>query len=265
MKSIIGMFIFAGFLLAQSPFKTKIKFSGMEWGVFTNYDRFSESQFTKDAVYVDSLGYLHLRAYARKTDSGLKFFASGVISRSTHLYGVYRFETIGTLDSFYNTDFGPFLYDWNQGIYEIDLEYYKKGDPLHNPGNFNVHYMPPGKHYKKHFDFPLPRGKVHAFHYIYLYPDSIVMKVAVLEHGKEKVYGYHVFKDKRFIPKRPVYIEMYLWWLKRAITHGKEREIVIKSVKFTPFDLKNKESQPPKGPAKLCTDNKIPERRNTEK
>ena len=246
MRKIAILLIFVGSGFAQSPFQTIIEFSGMRWGVFTNYDRGSESQFTKDAVWVDSLGYLHLKAYAVNTDSGTKFYASGVISTEKHLYGVYKFETLGTLDSFYNTDFGPFLFDWDRGVYEIDIEYSRGGNLTGKPGNYNLHYMPRGKHFKKHYEFNLPRGKVHAFHYIYLFPDSIVLKTTVLEKGKEKIYGYRVFKDKRFIPTRPVYMEIYLWWPRRDTTHEKEREIVIKSVKFESFKESRKQKSHPR-------------------
>ncbi len=246
MRKIAILLLFAGLGFAQSPFQTIIEFSGMRWGVFTNYDKGSGNKFTKDAVYVDSFGYLHLKAYAVRADSGIKFYASGIISTTKYLYGVYKFETLGRLDNFYNTDFGPFLYDWERGIYEIDIEYSRAINSKGNPGNYYLHYMPKGKHLRKGYNFTLPGDSVHAFHYIYLFPDSIVLKTTVLEKGREKIYGYHVFKDKRFIPKRPVYMEIYLWWPRRDTTHEKEREIVIKSVKFESFKESRKQKTHPR-------------------
>ncbi len=221
-------------LFAQSPFQNQIEFSGRKWGIFTNYDKMSESQFTKDGVFVDSLGYLHLRAWRVKTDSGYRYFASGVISTDKHLYGVYKFETYGNLSSFFNTCFAPFLYDWDKGVYEIDIEYSRWSKKSNNPGNYNIHYMPSGKHYKKHFDFYLPDSMVDAFHYIYLFPDSVVFKTTVIENKKEKTCGYWVVKDKRFIPHRPVYIEIYLWWPYRNRKGEDTGDIVLKSVEFIP-------------------------------
>lgn len=228
--------VFLLLVISQSPFKTQIEFSGMKWGVFTNYDKMSESQFTKDGVFLDSLGHLHLKAWRGKKDSGYSYFASGIISMDKYLYGVYKFETYGNLSIFYNTCLGLFLYDWDLGVYEFDIEYSRWSKKENNPAHYNVHYMPRGKHYRKHFDFELPDSVINAFHYIYLYPDSVVFKTTVIEDGKEKTYGFWVLDDKRFIPKRPVYIEIYLWWPKRKGSGEDEREIVIKKVEYFPFE-----------------------------
>ena len=221
-------------LFLQSPFLTHIEFSGMKWGVFTNYDPLSKNQFTKKGIFVDSLGYLHLKAWKGKRDTGFVYYASGIISQDRHLYGVYRFETFGRLDNFIHTNFSPFLYDWDKGVYEIDIEYYRK-KKKDNPGNFNLHFMPHGKHYKKHYDFKLPDDSIHAIHYIYLFPDSIVLKTDMVKDSVQKTLGYWVVRDKRFIPTRPVYMEVYLWWNVRSKKGEKKREIILKSVKYTPF------------------------------
>ncbi len=237
--------ILISIIIAQSPFKTQIEFSGRKWGVFTNYDKLSESQFTKDSIFVDSLGYLHLKAWRVKTDSGYKYFASGIVSTDKHLFGIYKFETYGRLDRFFNTCFAPFLFDWDRGVYELDIEYSRWSREKNNPGNYNLHYMPKGKHYKKHFDFKLPKKPVDAFHYIYVYPDSLVFKTTVLKHGKEKTYGYWVVKDKKFIPRRPVYMEIYLWWPHRKKGGEDWQEMIVKKVEYIPLkqNVNNKKSK----------------------
>jgi len=238
--------------IIESPFKDSLFFSGEWWHIFSNYDSLSNNFFDKRMAYVDSSGYLHLLAIRERSTQGTRFYSAGIKSSRKKSFGIYRIEVIGRINNLLNTCFAPFLYDWDMGIYEIDIEFSKWGNPLHLGGNYSVHSWRP-KHIRKGITFkPFNDYKIQdpvvSIHYIYLYPDSIKFKSSIpvyvlpeslqktIKNQQEIIISKWKITDKNFIPQhRGLYPEVYLWWPVKKNTGPDTVEIIVKKFEYIPF------------------------------
>lgn len=125
--------------LSQENESRTILFAGYEWNVKSAMDRkvgpgpnyFSD---TRDNVWVDSQGRLHLKVTRRNG----KWFAAEVYMDESLGHGEYTYYVQGPIDQMDpNLVFAPFLY--RNESQAINIEFAKWGNPLGPSGNYVVH------------------------------------------------------------------------------------------------------------------------------
>lgn len=198
---------------------TKIlSFSSFDWRTFDNFDERSQNYFTGDLVKVCG-DTLFLTCEAVEFDGKLILRSSGIISEKKFFYGTFVFEVEGNLNSLSHACFAPFLYDFDDGKFEVDIEFCRWGSPSNPAGNYGVirqygDWKSPDsvKRKIKRFNLPASRKSVLSRHYVKWFPDSLVFETYYLQMGKEKLLERWKVSDKTFIPDKPMNVEIYLWW-----------------------------------------------------
>ncbi len=214
---------------------SEVEFSGYKWRIFENYDPGSKNQFTSGMISLED-GKLVLRCQAVRDKDSMTLYSSGLISKNSFKYGTFIFDVEGKLSELKYACFAPFLYDFATGSIEVDIEYSRWGNPLNPVGNFGVIRVygvwskPDSKRViQEKFDIkPLSRKAV-TRHKIKWFPDSLILESYLVKKGREHLLRRWKVTDKRFIPDKPMFAEIYLWWPKNP---GRNLEHKIKVLRF---------------------------------
>ncbi len=224
---------------AQSEAKT-LKFSGFDWKVRgAGKGGPGPNQWDAQNVWLDSQGYLHLKI--RKV--GAEWRCAELSTTTRQGFGMYSFALIGRPDTFdSNIVLGLFTYPTpdvgTDGTNEIDIEFAHWGNPKWNIGNYTV-YPASG---------PAPENKSHTFPFTLNGDTSLHRFRWVSDRIVYDSYQGHIVRpeqriatwtyapmDSRLIPQKPVPLHLNLWLFQgKPPTDGKEVEVVIKSVTYTP-------------------------------
>ncbi|MEO0272409.1 MAG: hypothetical protein ABIM31_05120 [candidate division WOR-3 bacterium] len=207
------------FLICLNLIFTKtLNFASYNWKTFDNFDERSQNYFVKGLVQVSG-DKLLLTCESLELDGKLILRSSGVISEKKFLYGTFIFEVEGDLNSLLHACFAPFLYDFDEGKFEVDIEFSRWGNPSSPAGNYGVirqfgSWKNPDsvKRKTKKFGLPASRRPVISRHYLKWFPDSIVFESYYLQKGKERLIEKWKVSDKMFVPDKPMNVEIYLWW-----------------------------------------------------
>ena len=117
-----------------------INFSGYTWVVKnsgTTKIGPGPNFWTKNNVWVDSNGWLHLRI--AKNATGKKWLCAEVQSTQSFGYGKYQWNVEGAIDKLdKNVVLGLFNYSGNDGFDEMDIEFARWGDSLAPNLNYTV-------------------------------------------------------------------------------------------------------------------------------
>lgn len=212
---------------------------GYRWKTFENSDARSKNRFTSQMLEKKG-DILIFRASVESTDTGLVYLSSGIISEKPFFYGTFVFTVEGDLSDLKDACFAPFLYDFQAGTFEVDIEFSKWGNPFYPSGNYGIirqfgNWQKPDSVKRVVERFPIKlRKKSITKHYIYWSPDSLVFKSCEVMVDKEKPIKKWVVTDKIFIPNRPIYAEIYLWWPKRP-KNLVQHEIKVIDFKYIPL------------------------------
>jgi len=226
---------FLSILILFSTFE----FSGFRWRTFENFDPRSKNQFTSKML--EKRGdVLIFRALAKPSDTGFVFLSSGIVSERAFSYGTFIFTVEGDLSNLKDACFAPFLYDFDAGVYEVDIEFSKWGNPLYPSGNYGIirqfgRWYKPDSVKKTVHKFPLKlKQKSVTKHYLYWYPDSVVFASFEVKKGEERLIERWIVSDKTFVPNKPMYVEIYLWWPRNPKKLNKH-EIKVLKFEYLPF------------------------------
>ncbi|MDI6851414.1 MAG: hypothetical protein QMD82_05715, partial [bacterium] len=110
---------------------------GYRWKTFENSDARSKNRFTSQMLEKKG-DILIFRASVESTDTGLVYLSSGIISEKPFFYGTFVFTVEGDLSDLKDACFAPFLYDFQAGTFEVDIEFSKWGNPFYPSGNYGI-------------------------------------------------------------------------------------------------------------------------------
>lgn len=219
-----------------------IRFAGRSWEV---RDSGGERQgpggnlfsASKDNVWVDKRGYLHLRLTKDDSTDPPTWRCPEVTAAQAAGYGEYRFFIAGRLDKLdQNVIFSPFLY--KDDTHEIDIEFStwgKAGDPNNAQYVVQPYQAPPGHLHR----FPVVMNGTYSTHYFDWEEDTVSFG---------SVDGHYSAKDQPNATQEYEYsgddlpktsdeprVHINIWLLKaQPPTDGHEVEIVITGATLPP-------------------------------
>jgi hypothetical protein len=226
--------------LPMAAQETTLKFGGHDWIVKDGgpYGP-GPNMWSNSCAWVDRQNRVHLRIAKRDG----KWKCAEVTTRDRLGFGLYQFEVVGRIDKLdRQVVLGLFPYPTpdvgGDGTNEIDIEFARWAIPTAPNGNFTV--WPPTKERKQSshtFEFALPSPE--TTHRILWSSSRILFQsLAVDRDGTSKEiarYDYKPADNLAAIPQRPMPLHFNLWLFRgKPPTDGKEVEIVIKSMTFTP-------------------------------
>ena len=117
---------------------TTIQFSGYTWNVKNgNHIGPGPNHWSRNNVWVDSLGYLHLKV--TKDIATGKWYCAEVSTQQTFGFGRWQFWVEGRIDKMdKNVVLGLFNYSGNDGFDEMDIEWARWGNENYPNCNFTV-------------------------------------------------------------------------------------------------------------------------------
>ncbi len=246
---IIGIIIFLSCYISAQPFhKTDISknqnqtiiFAGMSWHTKDSCGSPGPNNWSNSSqnVWVDSLGYLHLKII--KIDN--KWYCSEIISDKKMDYGEYIFSINSDVAIFDpNAVVGIFLYQDDN--HEIDIEFSRWGITSNNLCWYTVQ---PVNSFSQ-ASFALENGFISTTHKILWSKNKIVLQ--------SYTGNYSTIDSSNFVIGNWVYsgihnpvpdsVRLHInFWLMNGLPpkNQKNMELIIKSVKIQPFshDISNK-------------------------
>ena len=218
-----------------------IKFSGREW-IVKDGSRMGPgpNEWSRSCVWVDSDGRLHMKI--AQIDG--KWRCAEVTSKEKFGFGRIQFQVAGRIDKLdKNVVLGLFTYPTPDvgadGTNEIDIEFARWGRPAAPNGNFTV--WPPIKGHKQGahvFEFALD-GEDTTHRIVWQSRSILFQSLNGLrddDHHEISRFAFQPTDYSDAIPQKPVPLHINLWLFRgNAPSDGKEVEIIIKSVTFTPI------------------------------
>ena len=211
-----------------------VAFSGYTWEVKEGYYHPGKNRWSKENVWVDEEGRLHLLL----TYQGHGWYCAEVRSTQLFDYGHYRFQVISSLDKFDpQVVLGLFLYDETTQD-EIDIEFSRWGQPSQPNGIYSI-YGTKGKIQSHFFQFTLPDGE-YSTHQIHWLPQNILFSSQYGHRTNEEwtfsSWQYNRSEGGQF-PQKPMRLHMNLWLYKGKPPQNKQvTEVMIQSFSYTPWN-----------------------------
>lgn len=246
----IQQYYFLFFLLLAysiiSDAKT-IEFSGLKWIVRTGHGGAGPNYWSKQNVWVDEWGQLHLKI----SKIGDKWYSSEVFTEKPLGFGVYKFYIIGKVDQLDpNVVLGifnyPTHYNPRDGSNEIDIEISRWGATGEKESNISFTVWPSNVKYTKstlNFAFNLNGTfSTHGF----LWDKDLVFFQSGYGHHSDFKYPIlsWLFSPpdyENYIPQKPLPIHLNLWLLKGIPPKNNQPvEVIIK--KFCYISLEHEKS-----------------------
>lgn len=220
-------FLFAFLMLSG---QSTIDFSGFKWNVRNGTGGPGPNKWSDDpsSVWVDTLGYLHLRI--RK--SGDSWYCSEVYTQQSLGYAAYRFDLVSDPE-LYDPNIVVGLFTYENDSREIDIEFAKWGNPQGLASWYTVQPAPytPENHYG--FMMGLQgRPSSHSFRWT---NDSIIFRSStpytLTLPPTDSILAEWAYTGSSIPPPGNERLHLNFWLFQgKAPTNGESAEIIIRSV-----------------------------------
>ncbi len=229
-KFLLLIIIFLSFNVTNTLAQRKIQFSGINWYVRNDPGGPGPNEWSdsENNVWVDSLGYLHLKI----TKVGNTWYCSEVYTDKSYGYAKYTFQLASNAEKYdRNIVVGLFTYETDSR--EIDIELSRWGDPNSVAGWYTI--QPPPYTSANQKSFALNMTNNYSTHIIDWSKDSISLQSY---HGnfKGEPSADSLIQQWTYIGSKnpPACVErlhINFWLLEGlAPVNQKEAELIIKSV-----------------------------------
>lgn len=218
---------------------TTINFSGYTWLVKNSVSTRigpGPNFWTRNNVWVDSNGWLHLRI--SKNATGKKWLCAEVQCTQSFGYGTYQWQVEGAIDKLdKNVVLGLFNYSGNDGFDEMDIEFARWGNASYPNLNYTVWPAQTGfSNYSYTQNFTLTG--TYTTQRFTRSSNSVVFKsLGGFYNDDTNLYATSACTSPSYsISTLAMPVYMNLWLFKgRAPSNGLGEEIVIHSFTYTPL------------------------------
>ncbi len=229
-KVLFLIIVFLSFSVNNILAQKRIQFSGINWYVRNDPGGPGPNEWSdsENNVWVDSLGYLHLKI----TKVGNTWYCSEVYTDQSFGYAKYIFQLASNTEK-YDQNIVVGLFTYENDSREIDIELSRWGDPSSVDGWYTI--QPPPYNSKNQKSFSLNLTNNYSSHIIDWSKDSINLQSYRGNFDQtpsaDSLIQQWTYKGSKNPPAGNERLHINFWLLEgHAPVNQKEAELIIKSV-----------------------------------